>query len=236
MIVTEKFVFIHLHKTGGQFINRLLLNHFEDARQIGYHHPLSLLPPEYNNLPMLAFVRNPWDWYVSWYAFNVEFPERNPIYVVLSQKGRYGFKQTICNMLRLGEAIEPYCSLKDELLEALPDTIIGNTLSGLTRNCLTTFDDGSIGYYTWLVRRMIGVDHQAPMPMIGKTETLREDLLSFLHKVGYQATDAMLSYINDAEKMNQSTRGGYQEYYDSELKDLVASKECSVIDKYGYVF
>ena len=27
------------------------------------------IPPEFRDLPVLGFVRNPWDWYVSWYHY-----------------------------------------------------------------------------------------------------------------------------------------------------------------------
>ncbi len=59
MIVTERFVFIHMHKTGGQSINQSLLNCVAGATEIGYHYPHSLLPQEFAQLPLVALVRNP---------------------------------------------------------------------------------------------------------------------------------------------------------------------------------
>ena len=32
------------------------------------HRPLGEVPADYKSLPALGFVRNPWDWYVSWYT------------------------------------------------------------------------------------------------------------------------------------------------------------------------
>lgn len=65
MIVTESFVFIHMHKTGGQTLNEIVKRCVEDCRDIGYHYPRSEIPPEFANLPVVGLVRNPWDWYVS---------------------------------------------------------------------------------------------------------------------------------------------------------------------------
>ena len=42
---------------------------FPSAREIGYHLPRALLPGEYSHLPLLGTVRNPWDFYVSWYHY-----------------------------------------------------------------------------------------------------------------------------------------------------------------------
>jgi len=45
MIVTDRFVFLHLHKSGGTFVNECLLRFLPDARQVGYHLPRSMTPP-----------------------------------------------------------------------------------------------------------------------------------------------------------------------------------------------
>ncbi len=65
MFVTEKLVFLELHKTGGTHIGRWL-NELLGGEQIGKHNRLSA------NLAdrfIVGSVRNPWDWYVSLWAF-----------------------------------------------------------------------------------------------------------------------------------------------------------------------
>jgi hypothetical protein len=69
MILTDKFVFIHLHKSGGTFVEKIIYHLFPHAIKIGYHYPLKMLPIRYRHLPILGVVRNPWDFYVSYYAF-----------------------------------------------------------------------------------------------------------------------------------------------------------------------
>jgi hypothetical protein len=39
-------------------------------KHIGYHYPYHMLPAESADLPVVGMVRNPWDCYISWYAFN----------------------------------------------------------------------------------------------------------------------------------------------------------------------
>ncbi len=65
MIVTDHFVFIHVSRTGGTFLNNLILGEFPGARMIQYHGRLEDLPPAHSRLPVIGFVRNPWDWYLS---------------------------------------------------------------------------------------------------------------------------------------------------------------------------
>src|SRR4051812_41746597 len=103
MIATERFVFVHLHKSGGSFVNEFLLRFFPQARQVGYHLPVSMLPPELRALPVLGFVRNPWSYYVSWYAFQLQRPQPNALFRVASDDGALDFKGTVRNLVSLGE-------------------------------------------------------------------------------------------------------------------------------------
>ncbi len=129
MIVTNQFVFVHLHKSGGTFVGKIILELFPEARQIGYHYPITMIPPEHQNLPVLGVVRNPWDFYVSYYAFiqslvtkfeaekghlsereyqslvDRGIDPRNGIDIlfdVLSNEGQLDFVKTTTNLLNLG--------------------------------------------------------------------------------------------------------------------------------------
>src|SRR5690348_2702699 len=101
MIVCDRFVFIHLHKSGGTFVNQLLLQCVPSARQIGYHLPYRELPEEHRYLPVLGTVRNPWDYYVSWYFFQNAQPRPNSLFRICSDDRRLGFSQTIRNLASL---------------------------------------------------------------------------------------------------------------------------------------
>src|SRR5579885_2771116 len=124
MIASREFLFIHLHKTGGQFVNRLLLAHYPGAHMVGYHLPRSEAPGELKALPAFAFMRNPWDWYVSWYAFNLANPQRNPIFRAVSEQGRAGFHDTVHKLLYLGHPL--HAALREEIAAGLPQSRDGN--------------------------------------------------------------------------------------------------------------
>src|SRR5262245_57205969 len=116
MIATERFVFLHLHKSGGTFVNECLLRFVPGARQLGYHLPRARIPTDLAHLPILGLVRNPWSYYVSWYAFQVARAQPNPLFRVLSRGRTLDFAATIRNMLELGRN----AALLADTVRALP--------------------------------------------------------------------------------------------------------------------
>jgi hypothetical protein len=70
LIITPYFVFLHVPKTGGSWLKSTIPDDWRLAT-LRNHEPRRNIPGEYARLPVLAFVRNPWDWYVSHYAYHV---------------------------------------------------------------------------------------------------------------------------------------------------------------------
>jgi hypothetical protein len=70
MIITPYFVFLHVPKTGGSWVKSTIPDEWCVAR-LRDHESHSNVPDEYADLPVLAFVRNPWDWYVSHYSYHL---------------------------------------------------------------------------------------------------------------------------------------------------------------------
>lgn len=68
MIVTDKLVFLQLQKTACTHIARILTESFAGRQLNGKHRPL---PRGYHpgSRLIVGSVRNPWDWYVSLWAF-----------------------------------------------------------------------------------------------------------------------------------------------------------------------
>ena len=234
MIATRRFLFLHLHKTGGQFVNRVLLRHLPEARAIGYHLPRSAAPLELRGLPVIGCVRNPWDWYVSWYAFNLAQPQRNPIFRAVSADGKLDFKHTLVNMLHLG--CERLRSLRTTISAALPETRAGNLGSGITRMDMLGFEDESRGYFTWLWRYMFFLGTRADSLHAVRMENLRADLLDALRAVGQPVTAELRHAILNNPPINASARRDYRGYYDAELRALVAARDAELVDTYAYGF
>lgn len=67
MFVANRLVFLELQKTGGSHI-RQLLKQYTDGETQGKHNRLESLPA---GKMVIGSIRNPWDWYVSLWAFGV---------------------------------------------------------------------------------------------------------------------------------------------------------------------
>jgi hypothetical protein len=89
MFATDDFVFVHIPKTGGNYMRGLFLG---QIRFDSEHLPWARLPEELRGLPATCTVRNPWEWFVSWYAFALLVrPGNDPNWPALMDSGRASF-------------------------------------------------------------------------------------------------------------------------------------------------
>lgn len=228
MIVTRHFAFLHLHKSGGTFVNRFLLTHFPDAIVVGYHLPLAALPAEFRHLPIFGLVRNPWDYYVSWHAFQRTLARPNVLFLATSDDGRLGFKGTIRNLATLGS--DP--ARLARVAAGLPETY-NNRGINLTRGCIATLAGSGRGFYSWLYERMYG--RNVPV-VLGRMETLRTDLRQFLASQAVPLSPAMTAYLDAQPALNTSEHPPRQAMYDPQLAELVGAVDQPVIERFGYRF
>jgi hypothetical protein len=228
MIVTERFVFLHLHKSGGSFVNDCLLRFVPSARSIGYHLPRLLIPAEAAHLPVLGFVRNPWSYYVSWYNFQAQRPAPNAMFKALSDNGSLGFDATVRNMLELGSG----SSRLTALVAAMP-AHYGRSGLNLPAFALAPIRDSGIGFYSFLYGYLYG---DLTSMTVERAEDLRIKLPEYLESVGHRVTHAMNDFVMDAAARNTSEHGPYMEYYSDELRGLVAEKDRLIIERHAYRF
>jgi hypothetical protein len=229
MITTERFVFLHLHKSGGTFVNECLMRFLHDAKHVGYHLPRSMIPPAAAHLPILGFVRNPWSYYVSWYTFQLERPNPNFLFRILSDDGQLDFEKTARNMLNLGAG-----SVRLELLmRSLPQHYSNQGLN-LPGFALAPIRDTRLGFYTYLYRHLY-TGPGNPV-VVGRLEELRDELLPMLASVGQPVSDEMRLFVERESPRNTSNHTTYTEYYSDALRDLVAERDAEVIARHGYRF
>ena len=229
MIVTGRFVFLHLHKSGGSFVNEFLLRHVSDARAIGYHLPRRMIPAIYEGLPALGLVRNPWSYYVSWFTFQSNRPTRNVLFNVLSDNGRLDFKSTIRNMLELGAG----GPLLQPLIDGLPSVYTNRGLN-LPGFAVEPLRNSGLGFYSFLYGHLYGGG--SGLLRVGRMEYLRSDLLALLTAVGQPVGEAARSHLLTEGPRNASQHAAYTRYYDDALRDLVAERDAGLIEQHGYRF
>jgi hypothetical protein len=74
MVLTPDFVFVHFPKTGGTFVTQAL-SRLYGGREGAFlntdqqHNTCSDIPDEHRHKPIVAAIRNPFEWYVSQYHF-----------------------------------------------------------------------------------------------------------------------------------------------------------------------
>jgi hypothetical protein len=79
MIVGREFVFVHVMRTGGTWARQQLLAHapasweLKQIEGVSNHTPHSWLEGQRRELPVVAFIRNPWDWYVSYWQAEQQY-------------------------------------------------------------------------------------------------------------------------------------------------------------------
>jgi hypothetical protein len=234
MILAPRFAWLHLHKSGGTFVNELLLRYVPGARRLGYHLPRSLLPPEAAGLPVLGTVRNPWSYYVSWYAFQRTRPTPNALYRVLSDGGALDFRATIARLATLGETP----ALLDAVVAALPATYTNQGLN-LPGFALASIRGSGKGFYSWLHDYLYVAtgSGRGDEPLhVGRMESLRADLRWLLELVGEPLTPDFDAALQAMPARNVTAHGPYAEYYDTTLAHLVGERDAAVAETYGYSF
>jgi hypothetical protein len=227
MIVTDRFVFVHIPKTGGTFIQTVIAEHLpvvDHEPMIGdatwSHTPYGDLPAEWRSLPAFCVVRNPWDWYVSWFHYQVDRgPRRRP-----AAEGRdpWGKHAVWTGALRSGEA---------DFKEAV------------TRACTGAFDhplapvmrEQGLDFYSARVQEIAGPAVDQPNFTVLRFERLRRQLARYLRRHADPPPELLRAIRREPRKL-ASEHGPYQDYYDEELRELVGEKTAWLCERFGYRF
>src|SRR3546814_5694158 len=156
-----------------------------------------MLPAGRQHLPVVGVVRNPWDWYVSWYAFNRKLGMRNPLFIVVSDGGKADFKSTIRNLVNLGNDSAQSRAYRTALSAVLPAEFGTDRGAGLTRACIEGFNDSEHGYYSWLSNRMQGGADSARLH-VARIEHLEPDFIAIMHRLGVAESDRKSTRLNSS--------------------------------------
>jgi len=225
---TKHFVWVHVPKTGGTWLYRVLVDTAPASWEAVFAPPLHVCfrdlsdrladagVPERFSLPILAGVRNPWDWYVSLYFFMEQ----------RYHKRMGGFRPPPAEW-------SPGCRAWKEFYTR------GNHVDGF-REALPVLlskmhDEGNEA-----VVPPQSVFLRTPAGQLGVTpvrfEGLRENIIEAIEATGAQVPDQMRRLLTGRQSLNASTHGPYQDYYSPELREMVAQREAWLIETLGYTF
>jgi hypothetical protein len=98
MIITDSFVFLHLGKTGGTFVEKVLERLLSETGSLyiatmdpvlRQHQTIREIPKPHKHKPILVSVRNPYDYYVSLYEFGAWKAHRKQWFNEKTTRSRY---------------------------------------------------------------------------------------------------------------------------------------------------
>lgn len=192
---------------------------------------LAELAPEMDHeaIDAICVVRNPWDWYVSRYFFRQQRDasqdgERVP--ADHCGEGSEGFRR---HMLLLKEHIDngtPVLNSDGE--PARTRTYVPLTLSGWHYRIV---GEGKPVY--------TGTTAVAPKSggvLYGRFENFEHDVPDMLQKTAGWPHIRTHAIVTRWGKVNASRHTRYREYYDDELRNLVADWDQRYINEFGYEF
>jgi hypothetical protein len=216
VVITSRFVVLHMPKTGGVFLEQVCEEHLSADWRVSHalhrHAPWEEIPEAYRDVPAFYTVRNPWDWYVSWFDHvhrgrrDFDYKEHKPFWQTAFAEGANDFKQTIVN-----------------------------ACTGNVAHELTAIPPG-VDYYSARFRWIGGSGLASGHVEVGKFESLRDDFLAFLDRHRVPVDEAFRDAVKEFEPVNVGERGPYREYYDDETRDLVGEKTREIVERYGYEF
>jgi len=231
MIATDKFVFLHLERTGGNFFSDFL-RLFIPGEELGYHAPRNRLPERHAHLPVIGFIRNPWDWYVSFYyhkRFKLDILRNDPALEGLD------FASATRALLHLGSDRPPFNQVKQGFVNLCPEVPPLESM-GVTKSELQGFRDDGIGFYTWMVLRMFARGRSLDDVRFGRFENLVDETIRLLADFQYEVTGEMSATLSGLRNPNPTNHDHYSKYYDDGLRALVARQERLIIERFGYTF
>jgi hypothetical protein len=219
MLIARDFVFLHIPKTGGTFVQRTILE-FISADTGSYTHArYSDLPATALALPGFYIVRNPWDWYVSWYHWGHQRASEIPAERAQGNPQKHAIWQLMDGgRASFAEAVTAACTGEFDTAAAFPG-----------------FDCAELDLYSCYVRSIVGEALERDDYTALRYERLRRDVGRYLRQREEVGRD-LLRTVRDAPAVRTSRRGAYPGYFDEPLRRLVGRKTRWLRDRFGYRF
>ena len=271
MIITDNHIFVHIPKTGGKSVaefieqNKECLSTHQDNFIIKIREPeegtldAPHVPLNYcSHIPIrwigrydmehsfkvkFCTIRNPWDWYISYY-FYADVKSKRFWQQKLDQEFVENFNQWIRKMLN-HEYLDAECWNPSRIysdyqnypllrrFQHMKKFDIGLYTQMFLDYCLVLdLDDIEKGQLSAdLIKSRLGINK------VCKLETLKNDLLSMFNKGKIQLQNEDIPHIQKTERPYPfNFLESRYDFYEEETKNLIYEKDNLFVEKYRYQF
>ena len=233
MIFHKDFVFGHLQKTGGTFVEDFLIYNVEGTKirekgnkYEGIRSDPSRHDPLYDDcindreIKKFGFIRNPFDWYLSFWSFT-KYTHTVIKNLYVSSKEQEDINAWIKSIFSMTENIHRMLDF--------------STISRLDIGLLT-FEYLYVFYHPDVFNDIENHDKYLLADEILKFENLREELDIFFSKNLFKFNERQTEILYSNPKNKTSKHKHYNEYYNDESIELIRHKDRIIFDKYEYKF
>ena len=239
MLIYDDFVFMHTPKTAGYFVKEALIAELAaPSEQLKGHAGWDSIPAAAVGRPVLMYVRNPWDWYVSWYHWMIG--------INLSRKSNAEVQENQWLRLLFGEdlkiaddgphGVNDFATMVRSACENLDPRhpLMAEMIANGDRHAEAVADGDD--FYTANVKKVAGAGLGTDLLTIGRYESLFDDLAEFFTQNEIAVDDGLVPRMEARQPVNASPHRHYREYYDDELRDLVGRSCRELIEGFDYAF
>lgn len=230
MFATSRFVFLHLPKTAGIYIESVCKEELGMDILYSKRHPtFDRLPHEYKELPLIGVKRNPWDWYASLYYFaKVERNHSTSLFMgAISDGFNLTFSETLAELLSPSEkTIKSY----ENVLKACGGSIAD--FECMDKGSFREMKERGVGLLTYLVGQVFPKDLNQ-LTELWAVETLRKDFFAYVS-----------DFISDREAFrramvsppkNVSNKPNLGLIFNQQDLEAIAVADADLISRWGYV-
>ncbi len=263
MLINDKFVYFDLQKTGSSHMLKILsqlpsLNSTVLDKHALYHTIPEDLVSDFQSILKIGTIRNPWDWYVSIWAFGCL--GRGGLHYRLTKVPKLssysGMKEFLFHSSKRREWKRVYKdSFNPELFRDWLKNLLNEKKTDFREGYNESPISGFAGLLTFRFLKIYSYDFMKKsagitdlnmltefdkennfIDIMLKTETLHTSLIDNAENMGISVEEMKDTLKKMVEKTNKSIRNNYHFYYDDETAELVKQKEKFIIEKYNYCF
>jgi len=234
MFILEDKIYLHFQKTGGFSVYDIIKRKKLKKVWFKEHHGIVNIPEEYKHLRRFSFIRNPFDWYVSFFFFHENIRVRsehenwlNPFLRTLTSKSTTHFNDFIIGS----------CNLKDFYIKN-PD--MHKELINQFKKIIKKKKNGWIA--SWFAKDSV---LEEELSLENLDITLMDWYLEIMglnepNTTVYRIEEFEMGIVKEfgnIEKIphkHKSRHSKYQHYYNEETIGLVNDTHKSIMDNYNY--